>query len=246
MIGASSSLVAMALLVRFLTPEYHVLELIFLRSVVNLCLMTPWILRAGMAAARTDRLALHGLRNGLLYTGNVAWFFGVTMVTLAELSALQFTMPIFTVVIMAVIAVAAKSVDSAPVRRGRGGGVRRHADHPAARSGSAPGIGPFVVLAAAFFYSVGLHHDQAALGHRIRRTSVVFYMSVFILVFSAIPAAFVWQHPGRRPTCRQIVGLGVDRLHHPLLHDPGDGVRRCELRGAVRFPAPSDVGGGSA
>ena len=29
MIGAASSLVAMALLVRFLTPEYHVLELIF-------------------------------------------------------------------------------------------------------------------------------------------------------------------------------------------------------------------------
>ena len=203
MIGAASSLVAMALLVRLLTPDYHVLELIFLRSVVNLCLMAPWILRQGSAAIRTERLALHGLRNGLLYTGNVAWFFGVTMVTLAELSALQFTMPIF-VVIMAVL-VLGERVDLARalvVAAGFAGTliiVRP--------SGLGFGIGPLVVLAAAFFYASAFIATKR-LSSSESGNVVVFYMSVFVLVFSAIPAAFVWRTPGLADL-PAIAGLGV-------------------------------------
>ena len=202
MIGAASSLVAMALLVRVLSPDYHVLELIFLRSVVNLCLMGPWLVRAGTAALRTDRLALHGFRNALLYTGNVAWFFGVTMVTLAELSALLFTMPIF-VVIMAV-AVLGERVDAARiavVAAGFAGTliiVRP--------SGLGFGLGPLTVLAAAFFYASAFIATKR-LSSSESGNVVVFYMSVFVLVFSAIPAAFVWRTP-ELADLPAIIGLG--------------------------------------
>ena len=95
MIGAGVSLVGLAILVRYLTPKFNVLELIFLRNAVNLVLMIPWLATAGLAALKTDRLGAHAARNGFLYAGNIAWYFGVILVPLAELSALQFTMPIF-------------------------------------------------------------------------------------------------------------------------------------------------------
>ena len=203
MVGAAASLVVMALLIRFLTPKYNVLELIFLRSVVNLCLMIPWIARNGLASIKTERLTLHGLRNALLYTGNVAWFFAVTMVTLAELSALQFTMPIFTVV-MAVI-VLGERVDLPRI----GVIVAGFAGtliilRPDAIT---PGIGPFLVLTAALFYSASFVATKR-LSATESGNRVVFYMSLFILVFSAVPAAFVWLTPdlGDLPL---IVGLGV-------------------------------------
>ena len=202
MIGAASSLVAMALLIRFLTPQYHVLELIFLRSVVNLCLMTPWMLRAGLSAARTDRLVLHGFRNGLLYTGNVAWFFGVTMVTLAELSALQFTMPIF-VVIMAV-AVLGERVDLPRILVVAAGFAGTLIIVRPAELGF--GIGPIVVLAAAFFYASAFIATKR-LSSSESGNVVVFYMSVFVLVFSAIPAAFVWRTP-EFADLPAVIGLG--------------------------------------
>ncbi len=203
MIGAAASLVAMALLVRVLTPEYHVLELIFLRNVVNLCLMAPWILRVGLADLGTRRPGLHALRNGLHYAGNLAWFAAVTMVTLAELSALQFTMPIFTVIMAALF-------------------LRETVDLPrllvvaAGFAGTliilrpdqiGPGAGPLMALAAAFFYAASFVATKR-LSATESANAVVFYMSVFILVFAAVPALFVWRTPDVADL-PSIVGLGA-------------------------------------
>ena len=190
MIGAAMSLVAMAVLVRFLTPKYSVLELIFLRNVIVLVLMTPWIMRTGLHNLRTPRLAGHALRNAFLYSGNVAWFFGVTMVSLADLAALQFTMPLFTI-IMAAIALREKI------------GVHRWSATAVGFLGALviirPGIieldlGAIVVLIAAFMYSAA-YIVTKKLASTESGNLVVFYMSVFIVAFAFIPAMVVWRTP---------------------------------------------------
>jgi drug/metabolite transporter (DMT)-like permease len=190
MIGAAMSLVAMAILVRALTPKFSVLELIFLRNVVVVILMTPWIMRTGLGALRTTRITGHGLRNAFLYSGNVAWFFGVTMVSLADLAALQFTMPLFTIVMAAVV-----------LREKIG--VHRWTATAVGFGGALvilrPGIiefdlGAIVVLAAAFLYSVA-YIITKKLSDTESGNVVVFYMSVFIVAFSFIPAMFVWRTP---------------------------------------------------
>ena len=56
MTGAALSFVAMAVLVRHLSPLYSVLELLFLRNLINLALMTPWLARTGLAPLKTTRL----------------------------------------------------------------------------------------------------------------------------------------------------------------------------------------------
>jgi drug/metabolite transporter (DMT)-like permease len=203
MIGAAASLVAMAILIRYLTPKYHVLELIFIRNAVNLALMIPWLVAAGFAALKTQRLGAHAMRNAFLYGGNVAWYFGVTLVPLAELAALQFTMPIFTVVMAGIV-------------------LREHIGlHRALVVGAGfagtliivrPGVvdlgaGPFVVLTAAFLYSCAFIITKQ-LSSTDSGNQVVFYMSAFILVFSAVPAAFVWRAPDLADAA-PLIAMGV-------------------------------------
>ena len=73
-------------------------------SIVPWCfLMIPWLMAAGLAGLNTQRLGTHAMRNAFLYAGNVAWYYGVTLVPLAELAALQFTMPIFTVIMAGIV-----------------------------------------------------------------------------------------------------------------------------------------------
>lgn len=203
MIGAAVSLVGMAVLVRYLAPRYSVLELIFLRSLINLALMAPWILRTGLGSLKTTRLAEHGLRNVLLYSGNVAWFFGVTMVSLAELSALQFTMPLFTIV-MASLALR----ETIGVHRWTATAIGFAGALIIVRPGYVDtGAGSFVVLAAAFLYScayiVTKRLSSTESGNR-----VVFYMSFYIAIFSFVPAMFVWTTPTWSDAL-PLIGLGV-------------------------------------
>lgn len=203
MAAAALALTAMAVVIRYLTPEYHVLELIFLRNVVNLALMAPWLMRAGLAAARTSRLPGHALRNGFLYAGNVAWFYGVTMVSLADLSALQFTSPLFTVVLAALIL---REVVGA--HRWIATAVGFAGALVIIRPGVIDmGVGSLVVLVAAFFYSCA-HISTKQLASTESGNVVVFYMSVTILVYSAIPAMFVWKTPDWSDALL-IIGLGL-------------------------------------
>ena len=100
MIAAAAALTAMAVCIRYL-PAYSVLLMIFLRNVINLVLMAPSILRQGTSMIKTERLGTHALRNLFLYSGNVAWFYGVTLIALADVASLQFTSPLFTAIIAA-------------------------------------------------------------------------------------------------------------------------------------------------
>lgn len=203
MIGAATSLTVMAVLVRFLTPQVPVEEQIFLRNVITVGLTLPWLMRSGLSTFRTSRFGGHALRNGLLYSGNVAWFYGVTLVPLADLSALQFTMPLFTVVLAAMflrervghhrwIATAIGFAGALIIIQPTGGPIQ---------------AGAFVVLAAAFFYSCAFVVTKR-LSDTESGTVVVFYMGVTITVYSCIPAMFVWVTPSWSDL-PALVGLGI-------------------------------------
>ena len=64
--------------------------------------MAPSVLKQGKSVYKTERLGMHALRNAFLYSGNVAWFYGVTLIALADVATLQFTSPLFTALIAAV------------------------------------------------------------------------------------------------------------------------------------------------
>ena len=202
MIAAAGALTAMAICIRYL-PTYSVLLMIFLRNVINLVLMTPSMVRQGKAIFRTERLGTHAIRNAFLYSGNVAWFFGVTKISLADVAALQFTSPLFTAII------------AAALLGERIGGHRMVAILVGfagaliiIRPGIIPlNIGTLSILFAAFLYSCA-HVVTKLLSNTESGSTVVFYMSVTILIYSAIPAAFVWQTP-TWADMPAMIGLGI-------------------------------------
>lgn len=202
MIAAAAALTAMAGCIRFL-PGYSVLLMIFLRNLINLGLMAPSIARKGMAVVRTEKPGLHALRNAFLYGGNAAWFYGVTLIALADVASLQFTSPLFTAVIAAVFL-------------GERFGGHRLVAIAVGFAGALiiirPGIiplnlGTLMILLASLLYSCA-HVVTKRLSDTESGSTVVFYMSVTILVYSAIPAFFVWKTPAVADL-PAIVGLGL-------------------------------------
>lgn len=190
MTGAAVSLVVMALTVRYLAARVHVLEQIFLRSVVNLALLTPWMVAVGFASLKTRRLGGHGLRNVFLYGANVAWYFSVPVVALADLAALQFTQPLFTVVLAALV-----------LREVVGGHrwIATAVGFAGALVIVRPGFevvdgGTMLVLLASLLYAAAFIVTKS-LADTESGNRVVFYMTLFVLVFSFVPAMFVWVTP---------------------------------------------------
>ena len=202
MIAAAAALTAMAVCIRYL-PAYSVLLMIFLRNVVNLILMAPSMIRQGKSMILTQRLGTHALRNLFLYAGNCAWFYGVTLIALADVASLQFTSPLFTAIIAA--AFLGEKIGGhrmIAILVGFAGALI------IIRPGMIPiNLGTVMILIAALLYSCA-HVVTKRLSDTESGTTVVFYMSVTILVYSAIPAFFVWQTPAWADM-PAMIGLGI-------------------------------------
>ena len=202
MIAAAAALTAMAVCIRYL-PAYSILLMIFLRNVINLVLMAPSMIRQGRSMVSTQRLGTHALRNLFLYTGNCAWFYGVTLISLADVASLQFTSPLFTAIIAA--AFLGEKIGShrmIAILVGFAGALI------IIRPGLIPvNLGTMMILIAAFLYSCA-HVVTKRLSDTESGSTVVFYMSVTILVYSAIPAFVVWQTP-TWADMPAMIGLGV-------------------------------------
>ena len=102
MAGWLTLMLVIAIAGREATRELAVFQVMLLRSLIGLLLITP-LLRAagGLAALRTRRLRDHTLRNGVHYAAQYAWFAALTMIPLAQVVAIEFTMPIWTVLLAA-------------------------------------------------------------------------------------------------------------------------------------------------
>src|ERR671919_1538566 len=99
MCAAATAFALMITLVRHLTDGLHPLQVVFLRTAFGLMAMLPWLLRQGMSVMRTSRLHLHLLRALIGIFAMVGWFTTLSLMPLAEATALSFTAPIFTSVL---------------------------------------------------------------------------------------------------------------------------------------------------
>lgn len=72
-----------------------VFEIVFLRNLAGLLVLTPWFMRNGLTGLKTGRPGLFFVRGAFGFVSMLAWFFAVTEIPLAEAVALNFTAPIF-------------------------------------------------------------------------------------------------------------------------------------------------------
>jgi drug/metabolite transporter (DMT)-like permease len=95
MLFAALSITAMNVAIRHLSHDLHVFEIAFFRHLFGTMVLLPLIARAPLARLRTRRLDLHGLRAVLNLASMLLFLVGLTLIPLAEVTALSFTSPLF-------------------------------------------------------------------------------------------------------------------------------------------------------
>lgn len=101
MLGAVASLLAMALAGRELAAEVSVFEIMLFRNVICLAIICPLLGLYGRRFLATKRIGLHGFRNLVHFFAQSGWFYGLAMLPLAEVFAIEFTTPIWTAILAA-------------------------------------------------------------------------------------------------------------------------------------------------
>lgn len=95
LMAAVASFIAMALSVRELSAGMHAFEMLFLRSAIGVAILSVVFSRRGWHELRTVQLSGHLLRNVVHFAGQTFWIFGIALLPLATVSAIEFTTPIW-------------------------------------------------------------------------------------------------------------------------------------------------------
>jgi drug/metabolite transporter (DMT)-like permease len=94
-------LTMMATLVKFLGSRLDSFQILFFRSFIGLLFILPLAFRHGWNICRTGRPMMHVTRGGVGILGNFCFFYAITHLLLADAMALQFSRPLFMIVLAA-------------------------------------------------------------------------------------------------------------------------------------------------
>src|SRR5215831_14034692 len=101
--GALLSFSLMAVAVRELLRSLPSLEILFLRSLVAFVMVVAVLPRVGLESLRTRLFGLHFVRNMFHLSGQYAWIYAIAFLPLATVFAIEFTMPVWTAILAALI-----------------------------------------------------------------------------------------------------------------------------------------------
>lgn len=185
--GTLLSFTVMAISVRELSSGMHAFEMLFIRSAIGVVILTVILWATGWQVLRTRRIAGHLFRNAVHFTGQVLWIFGITLLPLATVSAIEFTTPVCG----AILAVAFLGE-----RMNRGRWVALALGFAGILVVLRPGMatvssGAVIMLFCALFFGATnvitkwLTRSDGAL-------AIVFYMVVMQTLFGAVTSLFVW------------------------------------------------------
>jgi drug/metabolite transporter (DMT)-like permease len=100
MAGWLTLMLSMAVFGREVTRELSTFQVMELRSLIGLVLILPLVHAAGgLTAMKTAYPLRHVARNTVHYGAQYCWFVALNLITLAQVVAIEFTMPIWTAVL---------------------------------------------------------------------------------------------------------------------------------------------------
>jgi drug/metabolite transporter (DMT)-like permease len=180
----------MAIAARELTTEMSTMEILVFRNAVAIVVMAPFVLGRGLVGLRTRNTKLHLMRAVVQLGGQFGWIYGITLLSLADVTALEFTIPMWTLLLAVVfLGETARRTRVVATVAGLIGVVVILRPGLAVVSPAA-----LVVLASAACYA-GSGVLVKYLTRSEDATMIVFYMNLFQLPMVAIPALFVWVNP---------------------------------------------------
>lgn len=190
MVASCACFAALTAIVRHATSEVHPFEVAFLRNLFGLMFMLPWVWRVGRAALHTQRFRLHATRSLLTLATMLCWFTAVSLLPLAEVTALSFTAPLFATV-------------GAALFLGERVRTRRWAATLVGFAGAMillrPGAEAFTPAAGLALAASAIMAASILVIKSLSRTEppavVVVYTGILVTPMAAIPALFVWTNP---------------------------------------------------
>lgn len=100
MTGAIAAFTAMAVATRQISRVHDTFEILAFRSAIGFLIVVGVALTVGqLGRIRTDRLPSHILRNVFHFSGQSLWFWAITVIPLAQVFALEFTSPIWVILL---------------------------------------------------------------------------------------------------------------------------------------------------
>jgi drug/metabolite transporter (DMT)-like permease len=101
MLGAIGSFIAMAVSGRELSAELTTFQILFFRSLVGFAILVVVLRQTSWRQLRTRMFGTHLIRNLAHYGGQYGWFYGIALLPLADVFAIEFTTPIWTAIFAA-------------------------------------------------------------------------------------------------------------------------------------------------
>ena len=190
MMLAGASFAAMTVVIRYQTSEMNPFELAFFRNLFGLLMVLPWIWRSGLTGLKTKRLGTHGFRATVGLIAMSCWFVAISMMPVAEATALSFTAPLFSTVGAALFL-----GETVRIRRWMATAIGFVGALVILRPGEMEfGLPAGLVLAASAFMSMSALTVKS-LSRTEKASSILVYMGLLMTPVSFIPAAFFWTTP---------------------------------------------------
>lgn len=188
--GAVLSFSIMAVAARELLAHMGPFQVLFVRSLVMMAIVLVIVAQATGAVTATRRLPLHVFRNVIHFGGQYCWVFAIGALPLATVFAIEFTMPVWTAILAALIL---------KERLTRNRVVMLVLGLAGVLIILRPGFGYFhpaalVALAASLFYA-GNMITTKQLSSTDSPLAVLFWMSVVQTPLSFIAALPGWESP---------------------------------------------------
>jgi drug/metabolite transporter (DMT)-like permease len=203
MIGSGAAFAVMMAIVRKVSADIHPFEAAFFRNLFGLALMAPWLLRSGMGVLRTGRFSIHVLRATFGLGAMMSLFLALSLLPLAEVTALTFTAPLFGTI-------GATVFFGEQVRARRwtatlvgllGALIILRPGIATIQPASLVALGSAVLMAAAMLSIKSLSRTE-------HPNAIVIIMGLLMTPASLVPALFVWTSPCRS-TWILLLGMGV-------------------------------------
>jgi len=180
----------MALSVRELSDTMSTFQLLFFRSIVGLFIIGILVWRSGWAQIKSQQLGLQIFRNIVHYGGQFGWFVGIALLPLAEVFAIEYTVPIWTM-LFAVPILGERLTKVRMIVVGIGFAGVLIILRPGAELID---IGAIAVLGAAVCYAIA-HVLTKKLASTDSTLAILFYMTVVQLPLGLIPSLNDWYWP---------------------------------------------------
>jgi drug/metabolite transporter (DMT)-like permease len=183
-------LIVMASLVKQLGQTLPPFEVLFVRFLAGLIVIFPLVWRMGFKIVHTQKIHLHAMRGFVGFMGNLCFFFALIHISLADTVTIQFSRPLFMIVIAGLFLGEIIGLRRSIVTLIGFGGILMITKPFGA------GFDPWALSAlGGTFFGTLVVLTVKLLSRTEQTVTIMFYFAVFTTLFAFIPAMFTWQTP---------------------------------------------------